>query len=816
MERRIWLASEKINLRGMPVDLDGLRHAQRLVDDITLQYAAEVQEITGGTLLNATNNHALCQWLSDVTGDNVLSVAKDKVTAMLEQEQRDDVRRVLEIRQIVGKSAVKKFKALEDRASADGRIRGSYIYCGAASTGRWASVGVNLQNMYRPTIKDPSTLADNLEHMTAADLSFLYGDPIGALCSCVRSMLCTSPDKRFVVADWSSIESRYTAYHAGEEWKLDVFTGDGLIYERSAADIYQVDYTDIADGSDERQAGKVVDLACLSGDTQILTRSGLARLDQLPPRSQVWDGVQWVTHRGVIERGTKNVIDYQGLTATPDHVVFLDSGETCDFITAARRGARIAVTGDGGQPLRLRGRYGASESLQDQLERAAPIRPVQPMPSNGVDRRAAVETGSSERLPSLLDGSANAALALEACDRREATLRQPKRSVLSKLRRAWNRFCLFLAVGYGVVGPEALGAATERQGLGSDRQQRGLRTGKFAVGDPQREQPEQSTGRSRTRELASDGMALQRVDRSAEAAAGAESRRDTDRSAGCGITEAEKLAWNFRETKVYDIAHAGPRNRFTANGRLVHNCGFGGGMGAVMTMAGSYGIDMDAIELTLPDEMRRQVSAVKIDVEDPEKFWWPNSITRGQAFAEFCKRRWREANPNTVSAWAAHQEAALRSIQNPGKAIRTDTATPCAYMTFKNGEYMLCKLPSGRTIPYVRPHIGEGKFGEEVRYSGLNSTTRQWVKKKTYGGDLFQSFVQGSCRDFLGRALVQLEDEEFHTVGHVHDEILVEQDVDDTVHSLDRLKEIMTTIPPWAPDFPIATDDGYGERRYKK
>lgn len=505
MERRIWLASEKINLRGMPVDLDGLRHAQRLVDDITLQYAAEVQEITGGTLQNATNNHALCQWLSDVTGDNVLSVAKDKVTAMLEQEQRDDVRRVLEIRQIVGKSAVKKFKALEDRASADGRIRGSSIYCGAASTGRWASVGVNLQNMYRPTIKDPSTLADNLEHMTAADLSFLYGDPIGALCSCVRGMLCAPDGREFRVADWSSIESRYTAYHAGEEWKLDVFVGDGLIYERSAADIYQVDYTEIGDGS-ERQAGKVVDLAC----------------------------------------------------------------------------------------------------------------------------------------------------------------------------------------------------------------------------------------------------------------------------------------------------------------------GFGGGMGAVMTMAGSYGIDMDAIELTLPDEMRRQVSAVKIDVEDPEKFWWPNSITRGQAFAEFCKRRWREANPNTVSAWAAHQEAALRSIQNPGKAIRTDTATPCAYMTFKNGEYMLCKLPSGRTIPYVRPHIGEGKFGEEVRYSGLNSTTRQWVKKKTYGGDLFQSFVQGSCRDFLGRALVQLEDEEFHTVGHVHDEILVEQDVDDTVHSLDRLKEIMTTIPLWAPDFPIATDDGYGERRYKK
>jgi len=63
MERRIWLASEKINLRGMPVDLEGLRHAQRLVDDITLQYEAEVREVTGGTLQNATNNHALCQWL---------------------------------------------------------------------------------------------------------------------------------------------------------------------------------------------------------------------------------------------------------------------------------------------------------------------------------------------------------------------------------------------------------------------------------------------------------------------------------------------------------------------------------------------------------------------------------------------------------------------------------------------------------------------------------------------------------------------------------------------------------------------------------
>ena len=245
-------------------------------------------------------------------------------------------------------------------------------------------------------------------------------------------------------------------------------------------------------------------------------------------------------------------------------------------------------------------------------------------------------------------------------------------------------------------------------------------------------------------------------------------------------------------------------------------------MGAVMTMAGSYGIDMDAIELTLPDEMRRQVSAVKIDVEDPEKFWWPNSITRGQAFAEFCKRRWREANPNTVSAWAAHQEAALRSIQNPGKAIRTDTATPCAYMTFKNGEYMLCKLPSGRTIPYVRPHIGEGKFGEEVRYSGLNSTTRQWVKKKTYGGDLFQSFVQGSCRDFMGKTLVDIEESEeakdlgLATVGHTHDEPIGEAPAETAERARELLIEKMSEIPLWAPDFPIASDSGYVARRYRK
>ena len=506
-ERQLWMAHERINERGIPVDVPGLRQAHRLALDVERMYADEVHDITGGVLKNATNNSALPQWLSDVMGEQIVSVAKGPVVEMLERDDlRDDVRRVLEIRQIVGQTAAKKFAGLLNRASADGRVRGCFVFSGAASTGRWASIGVNLQNFFRPKIKNPDELADNIHHMTADDLVMLYGDPMGALGSIARAMLCSEEGKEFRAADWKAVESRKTAYHAGEEWKLDVFRGDGLIYERAAAGIYQVDYTEIEDPSDERQAGKVVDLAC----------------------------------------------------------------------------------------------------------------------------------------------------------------------------------------------------------------------------------------------------------------------------------------------------------------------GFGGGMGAVMQMASSYGIDMDEIESRLPDPIRFQVDATKIDVEDPEKTWWPNSITRGQAFAELCKRRWRDDNPGAVQAWRAHQDAAIRSIQERGKAIRCDTASPCSYMTFRNGEYMLCKLASGRCISYVRPNLAEGKFGLEVRYEGLNAKTRQWNRKKTYGGDLFQSYVQGSCRDFLARSLVQLDKEGFTTVAHVHDEIIVEQDCADSVHSLDRLKEIMTTPQVWAPDFPLATDAGYAERRYRK
>ena len=128
-----------------------------------------------------------------------------------------------------------------------------------ASTGRWVSTGVNLQNLARPTA-DPEICIPLLERRDL-DVFFMHDlEPMDAISSSVRGMLIPSEGKKFITGDYSSIESRVLAWLAGQEDKLEIYRGHGKMYEYVASKIFKKDINDVT--KDERFVGKIGELAC--------------------------------------------------------------------------------------------------------------------------------------------------------------------------------------------------------------------------------------------------------------------------------------------------------------------------------------------------------------------------------------------------------------------------------------------------------------------------------------------------------------------------------------------------------------------------
>lgn len=169
--------------------------------------------------------------------------------------------KTIKLKMQLSKRAPKKYYGIHRRTSADHRIYGSFMYC-RATTGRWASQGVNFQNIKRPEYKDVNAIIHAFGRESADYLDWMWGDTIKALSAAVRGMITAKPGHRLLASDFSSIESRVLAWLAGEESKLEIFRTHGKIYEHLAGKIFGIPMEDVKDGSDERFGGKISELAC--------------------------------------------------------------------------------------------------------------------------------------------------------------------------------------------------------------------------------------------------------------------------------------------------------------------------------------------------------------------------------------------------------------------------------------------------------------------------------------------------------------------------------------------------------------------------
>lgn len=231
--------------------------------------------------------------------------------------------------------------------------------------------------------------------------------------------------------------------------------------------------------------------------------------------------------------------------------------------------------------------------------------------------------------------------------------------------------------------------------------------------------------------------------------------------------------------------NAGPRHRFTVSGKLVHNCGFQGAVGAFGSMAKLYGVNL---------EEDRILEIV---------------------------RAWRAANPNIAAFWYALEDAAVEAVRTPG------VTQICRMLKLRrDGQWLRIRLPSGRVLCYPAPryeekrlfNVDKGEWYDNptggLSYMGMHQYTRAWTRLRTYGGRLTENVVQATARDVFAEGLKRCEAAGYPVVLHIHDEAICE--TPDTVdYSGEEVAELLATNPSWAQGLPLAAE-GSEVKRYRK
>jgi len=292
-EERLWQMDILMNAYGVRVDtelIDGALYidqisAQRLTD--------EAIKLTG--LDNPNSTAQLLKWLQD-NGIETDNLRKETVSELLDGINPEKVQRMLEIRQQLGKTSIKKYVAMDTACGEGDRVRGLTQYYGANRTGRWAGRLVQMQNLPRNYLKTLDYARNLVKAKNYDGVKILYGNVPDTLSQLIRTAFIPSFGHKFVVADFSAIEARVIAWLAGEQWVNEVFATHGKIYEATASQMFGVPVERITKGNPEyslRQKGKVATLALgYQGGTSALIAMGALQMglteEELPDIVQRW------------------------------------------------------------------------------------------------------------------------------------------------------------------------------------------------------------------------------------------------------------------------------------------------------------------------------------------------------------------------------------------------------------------------------------------------------------------------------------------------------------------------------------------------
>ena len=280
---------QEINDRGIGVDMDMVRQAIIMDGRSKEELSAAMQELT--ELDNPNSVQQMKQWLAQ-NGLETDSLDKKAVAGLL-KEVSEPLKIVLELRQQLAKSSVKKYQAMENAVCADSRAHGMFAFYGANRTGRFSGRIIQLQNLPQNHIPD---LAQARELVKCGDydaISVLYEDIPDTLSQLIRTAFVPQDGRKFIVADFSAIEARVIAWIAGERWRLRVFEDGGDIYCASASQMFHVPVEKHGVNGHLRQKGKIAELALGYGGSVGALKSmgaldmGLAE-EELQPLVNAW------------------------------------------------------------------------------------------------------------------------------------------------------------------------------------------------------------------------------------------------------------------------------------------------------------------------------------------------------------------------------------------------------------------------------------------------------------------------------------------------------------------------------------------------
>ena len=566
----LYALDQRINDRG--VRIDRLLVKQAMAVDLAFSERAfrRAQELTG--LENPGSVSQLKAWLADM--DMPMESLSKRIVQEKAAEADGIVKELLELRLELSKTSIKKYEAMARTVCKDGRVHGMLQFGGASRTFRWAGRLVQLQNVPQNHLPDLTLARDIVKRGDEEQVELLFGSVPNTLSELIRTAFIPKDGCRFIVADFSAIEARVLAWLAGEEWVLEEFRGKGKIYEATASRMFHVPQETIVKGHpnyEYRQKGKQATLSCIAEGQLVLTDRGLVPIEQVQLYHKVWDGENWVSHEGLVYRGRKEVITYEGLTATADHLVWV-KGQT------------------------------------------------QPIP---------FEQAAANELHLVGDGK---------------------------------------------------------------------------------------------------------------------------------LVHYNPNEFNRGIARVYDLRNAGPHHRFTVSGHLVHNCGYGGGVGALKAMGAK-----------MPEEeMQPLVDA------------------------------WRAANPHIVQFWYALGNAASEVIEKHN-SVRVGKVK-----VYWRDNRLLIRLPSGRDLCYLSPRFVTNRFGSRgIGYLAASASGKMELQE-TFGGKIVENCTQSIARDLLAHALQNLEAAGYPIVFHVHDEAVMEVPIGQG--SVEEACRIMAIPPDWARDLPLRAD----------
>lgn len=258
-ERKLWALDTRINERGVKVDIELAESAIAVDEAFTAEHSAEMQKLTG--LGNPNSVAQLKEWLA-LVGVDCESLSKETVTELRGKVTDPTTKRVLELRQLLGKTSTKKYQAMTSAACSDSRVRGLLQYYGAGRTGRWAGRLVQVQNLPQNHLDDIAQVRELVRARDLESLELCFDSVPDVLSQLIRTALVAKEKHTFLVADYSAIEARVIAYLAGEQWRMDVFAKGGDIYCSSASQMFKVPVEKHGINSHLRQKGKVAELAC--------------------------------------------------------------------------------------------------------------------------------------------------------------------------------------------------------------------------------------------------------------------------------------------------------------------------------------------------------------------------------------------------------------------------------------------------------------------------------------------------------------------------------------------------------------------------